>query len=366
MLVVNELDKAREGIASVDKQLAALFEERMRLCSRVLEYKRAHGLPILDAAQEERVLSRNIENVSDPSIRDYYTLFIKDLMNVSKAYQARLMYGMKIAYCGVPGAFAQIAVSTVFPDAEAMPYPDFASAYRACESGAADAAVLPVENSFAGDVGAVMDLTFNGGLYINLILNMDVSQNLLGLPDAKLSDIKTVVSHPQALAQCAAFITDHAFKSVEMANTAVAAKYVAEHGDKSVAAIASSDTAALYGLEILTSDINSSALNTTRFAVFSRAMGVPSSESDGEHSILVFTVRNEAGALAKILNIIGSHGYNMSSLHSRPAAGPLWNHYFFAELEGTVHSENGRDLLRQLESVCDRLRMVGTYKSIAI
>lgn len=365
-LIVSELEKAREGIASVDQQIAALFEERMQLCSRVLEYKRTHGLPILDAAQEERVLARNTAAVSDPAIRDYYVLFLRDLMKVSKAYQSRLMYGMRIAYCGVPGAFAQLAVSSVFPDAQALPYPDFASAYKACESGDADAAVLPVENSFAGDVGAVMDLTFSGSLYINLMVNMDVSQNLLGLPDAKLSDIRTVISHPQALSQCAAFITNHSFQSREMANTAVAAKYVAEQGDKSLAAIASADTAALYGLEILAPNINSSAANTTRFAVFSRAMGVPPTESDGEHSILVFTVRNEAGALAKILNIIGSHGYNMSSLHSRPAAGPLWNHYFFAELEGTVHSANGRDLLRQLESVCDRLRMVGAYKSISI
>ena len=108
---MNELEQARLAIGSVDKQIAALFEERMRLCSRILEYKRANGLPILDAPQEERVLARNMENVSDPAVREYYILFLRDLMKVSKAYQARLMFGMKIAYCGVPGAFAHIAAN---------------------------------------------------------------------------------------------------------------------------------------------------------------------------------------------------------------------------------------------------------------
>ena len=364
---MNDLEQARLAIGEVDKNIAKLFEERMRLAGRILDYKRGNGLPILDAAQEERVISNNIGNISDPGIQEYYVLFLRDMMKISKAYQARLMNGMKIAYCGVPGAFAHIAASSVFPEADIVPYPDFESAYTVCEKGEADTAILPVENSFAGDVGGVMDLTFGGSLYINLMLELDVSQNLLGLPGAKPGDIRTVLSHPQALAQCAKFVTARGFESRECSNTAQAAKMVAESGDKTLGAIASRETAVLYGLEVLEPNINSSVSNTTRFAVFSRALNkatLPGME--GEHFILVFTVRNEAGALAKILNIIGSHGYNMSSLHSRPVAGPLWNHYFFAELEGSVETENGRDLLRQLETVCDRLKMVGSYHSLKV
>ena len=364
---MNELEEARQGIAEVDKEMAVLFEKRMRLASKVLDYKKGNGLPILDAAQEARVIANNTDNISDPSIQEYYVLFLRDMMKISKAYQGRLMNGMKIAYCGVPGAFAHIAAQTVFPEADIVPYPDFESAYKACETGEADTAVLPVENSFAGDVGGVMDLTFHGSLYINLMLELDVSQNLLGLPGTRPEDIRTVLSHPQALAQCARFITDRGLEAREFSNTAAAAKEVVRLGDKSIGAIASRQTALLYGLEVLEPNINSAVANTTRFAVFSRARNKASlPETDGEHFILVFTVRNEAGALAKILNIIGSHGFNMSSLHSRPVAGPLWNHYFFAELEGGVETENGRDLLRQLETVCDRLKMVGSYKSLKI
>ena len=344
---MNDLEEARLEIGAVDKKIASLFEERMRLAGRILDYKKGNGLPILDAAQEERVIANNISNIDDPAIQEYYVLFLRDMMKISKAYQARLM--------------------SVFPQADIVPYPDFESAYKACEAGEADTAILPVENSFAGDVGGVMDLCFGGTLYINLMLDMDVSQNLMGVPGARIEDIRTVISHPQALAQCAKFITDRGFEAKECSNTAEAAKQVAAAGDKTVAAISSRDTAALYGLEILEANINSSIVNTTRFAVFSRALNKATlPQTDGEHFILVFTVRNEAGALAKILNIIGSHGFNMSSLHSRPVAGPLWHHYFFAELEGCVSGENGQDLLRQLDTVCDRLKMVGSYHSLKI
>ena len=364
---MSELEEARLGIASVDKDIAALFERRMELVGKVLDYKKGNGLPILDARQEERVIANNIGYISDPTVREYYVLFLRDMMKISKAFQGRLMNGMRIAYCGIPGAFAHIAAGKAFPEATTIPCPDFASAYQACEKGDADIAILPVENSFAGDVGGVMDLCFGGSLYINLMLELDVSQNLLGISGAVPSDIKTVVSHPQALAQCAKFITDRGLESREFGNTALAAQYVAETGDKSIGAIASRETAGLYGLEILEPNINSQIANSTRFAVFSRALNKASLPgSSGEHFILVFTVRNEAGALAKILNIIGSHGFNMSSLHSRPVAGPLWNHYFFAELEGCVDTENGSDLLRQLQTVCDRLKMVGSYNSLSL
>jgi len=364
---VNPLEEARLGIRAVDKDIAALFEQRMRLVGKVLEYKKAVGLPILDAEQEARVVAAGALNVPDPELQEYYILFLREVMKISRAYQARLMNGMKVAFSGIQGAFAHIAGSRAFPHAQMQPYPDFSSAYHACESGEADVVILPVENSFAGDVGGVMDLCFSGSLYINLMLDMDVSQNLLGIKGAASGGVRKVVSHPQALAQCAEYITARGLESEEFPNTAVAAQYVADTADPTIAAIASRETASLYGLEVLDGGINSSTLNTTRFAVFSRVRNCATMpETSGEHFILVFTVRNEAGALAKILNIIGSHGFNMSSLHSRPVAGPLWNHYFFAELEGSVRTEDGSDLLRQLETVCDRLKLIGDYKSLKI
>lgn len=363
---MNELEEARAQIAALDKEMAGLFEQRMRQVEKVLSYKIAHGLPILDAGQEEKVLSRNLSYIRDTTLQEYYVLYQRAVMDVSKSYQSRLMQGMKVAYCGIPGAFAHQAAKALFPDAETLEFPDFESAYQACEDGRADVAILPVENSYAGDVGRVMDLSFAGSLFINRMAEVDVTQNLLVVPGASLSDIKKVVSHPQALAQCAAFIRDHRLEEMEYANTAMAAQYVAGMADKSVAAIASVETARLYGLEVLEAGINASHENTTRFAVFSKAQNCVSGMSADDHFILIFTVRNEAGALAKILNIIGAHGFNMSSLHSRPMTGQVWKHYFFAELEGDVHSSDGQDLLRQLSTVCDKLKMTGSYKSVSL
>ena len=121
------------------------------------------------------------------------------------------------------------------------------------------------------------------------------------------------------------------------------------------------EVAELYGLEILKENINDSRLNTTRFGVFAKAMATPHKSKMGDHFILMFTVANEAGALATTLNIIGSHGFNMRTLRSRPLKELLWNYYFFAELDGDITSRDAKEMLQELKTVCDCLKVVGTY-----
>lgn len=362
---MNELEAARLKIQQVDKEIAALFEQRMTAAQSVLNYKMQNGLPIYDPEQEKRVIERNTGYIQDPVIKEYYVPFLKNLMDVSKAYQTRLMSGTKVAYSGIPGAFAHIAAQKLFPNAEFVACPDFESAYRSCERGDTDIVVLPVENSYSGDVGGVMDLAFGGDLYVNMMIDLNVTQNLMAIKGAGIDGIKTVVSHPQALSQCAGFISRHGYQQIEFENTARAAKYVAESGDSTVAAIASVETAQEYGLDILAEHINTSGSNTTRFAIFSKVKNAPSGKASYDRNfILMFMVKNEAGALAKALNIIGSHGFNMSNLHSRPTKGTMWSYYFYAELEGNVNSSEGDDLLRQLGTVCEKLKMAGSYKRI--
>ena len=362
---MNELEKARGVISGIDAELAKLFDARMTQVEAIARYKMEMGLPILDAAQESRTLEKNVAFVGNPTVREYYVRFQQSVMDYSKAYQERIMQGMKVAYCGVPGAFAFIAAKRQFPTAQLLSFPTFEETYYACQDGLADAAVLPLENSFAGDVGSVMDLSFSGNLYVNNMVDLGVRQNLLGLPGTRKDDIKTVISHPQALSQCAQYIHDNCLDAQEVANTAVAARLVSSQGDPAVGAIASAEAAELYGLEVLERNINASSNNTTRFVTFSRSRNVPvDSGKMDEHFILVFTVLNEAGALAKTLNIIGSHGFNMCNLRSRPMKELMWNYYFFVELEGNVYSEEGEDLLLQLQTVCDKLKLLGTYKRI--
>ena len=355
---MNSLEKARETINRVDSEMAALFTERMRAAELVAAYKKEHGLPITDAEREAAVIRNGAQQVDDPILREYYVRFIQETMALSRAYQSRLLEGMRVAYSGTEGAFAHIATGKLFPSAEKIGFSDFESAYRAVENGECDAAVLPVENSTNGEVGQVMDLMFSGGLFVNRMLDLPVTQDLLVKPGTAVEEIRTVISHPQALGQCAARIREMGWRTEEYPNTALAAKFVASTNDRTVAAIASAEAAEQFGLAVLERNLNASRSNTTRFAVFTRA---ENTQTPGTCSALMFTVRNEAGALARAIDVIGHYGFNMRTLRSRPMKELLWQYYFYVEAEGDLHSPDGQNMLRALAVFCDRLKPVGCY-----
>ncbi len=360
----NPLEEARKTINEVDSKIAELFVERMKAAEVIAEYKKARGLEIFDATREAEVIKKNSEKIEDDTLRDFYITFLKNTMAVSRSYQYRIMEGMKVAYSGTEGAFAHIAASKLYPTSNKVSYSDFALAYRAVEEGECDVCVLPIENSSNGEVGAVTDLMFSGSLYITGIFDLEVTQDLLALPGAVLSDIKTVVSHSQALGQCAPYIKKHNFETIEYANTALAAKYVSELSDKSVAAIASEYAAERFSLSVLDHGINEKRSNTTRFAVFSRIANKISSSKTDVHSALLFTVRNEAGALAKAIDVIGLYGFNMRTLRSRPMKELLWEYYFYIELEGDVQTEKGKRMMEALSEFCDKLKFAGAYTKL--
>ena len=236
---MNLLENARERINKIDAEMARLFTERMQAARDVAEYKRQNGMPITDAAREAQVIDRNCAYVEDEVLREFYVEFLKHNMKLSREYQRQLLSGMKVAFCGVRGAFAQVAAARIFPKSTGVSYPSFKDAYSAVENGECDVAVLPIENSFEGDVAPVLDLMFFGSLYAKGVYELEIVQNLLVKPGTKIENIKEVISHPQALGQCAKFIEDHGYKVTEMSNTALAAKAVAESGRDDVAAIAS-------------------------------------------------------------------------------------------------------------------------------
>lgn len=359
---MDELKEIRARINQVDAQIADLFEQRMRASREVIEYKMKRGMAVYDPVREAELVKKNSALVSDDTVREYYVNFEKNLMSLSRSYQERIMNGLKVTYAGVPGAFGAIAAAKMFPGARLMPCMDFEQAYSACSSGEADVAVLPLENSSAGEVGAVTDLLFSGDLFVNQVLELEAVQNLLGCEGATPETVKEVYSHPQALSQCAAYIHERKYITHEYPNTAMAARMVAEKNDPSVAAIASGESAELYGLKLIEPGINSSGVNTTRFAAFSRVLSTDSGKRKmGRHFILTFTARNEAGSLAKVLNIIGAHGYNMCSLRSRPMKDLKWNYYFYIELDGNVNTEEGRSMVNELGTLCERFKLAGSF-----
>lgn len=362
---MKDIETSRKEIEEADAQMALLFAKRMKAAAEIAEYKKERGLAIRDTTRESVLLEKNRAYIEDPAIESYYVRFLEETISLSCDYQEELNEGMKTAYCGVEGAFAYIAAKKMFPTSRLISCPDFSKAYSGVEKGLYDCAVLPLENSYAGEVGNVMDLIFSGELFINRVMELPVRHCLIAKKGARIENIKKVISHPQALSQCADYIKAHGFETESAANTAAAAKHLAECDDMTMAAIASEDTAEIFGLTCLECGINDASNNTTRFASVSRKQNVPRAAKlrENENFILVFTVQNKAGALAQTLNIIGAHGYNMRSLQSHPLKGLQWNYYFYIEAEGNVHNENGKAMLQELSAICARLKLVGTFIS---
>lgn len=354
---MNELEQARQAIDSIDRQMAALFEQRMAAVGRVAAYKAAHDLPVLDSGREAQVVQKNLALLKNPALAPFYTDYIRYQMALSRQYQAQVLGQDRVAYQGVEGAFAHIALKKLFPWAKQLPCATWGQVFEAVEAGDAAFGVLPFENSHAGDVSAVLDLCFaHPGLYITAVCDLPVRQNLLGLPGARLSDVTTVYSHPQAIAQSERFLKSLGLPARECLNTALAAKQVAESGDKRLAAIASVETAELYGLQVLAEDINSDGDNTTRFIVLGRQL-----PQSGDRFSLLFTVDNKVGRLAKVIEAIGAAGFNMECIKSRPMPGQPFEYYFYAELVGQPGAENAQALLARLGEECNTLRLLGIF-----
>ena len=357
---MTKLEKARQTINKVDKKMAELFEERMEAVRLVAEYKKEQGLQVEDSSREAEIISKNSEFIRNNELKSYYINFLQSNMDISKNFQHKLLEGMRVAFSGTHGAFANIAAKKVFPDAKAVSFPDFKAAYNSVVNGECDCVILPIENSYNGDVGQVMDLAFFGPLYINGIYDIGIVQNLLAVKGTTMDEVKSVISHPQALGQCAEYIKKHNFETIEAVNTALAAKQVAEMGRHDIAAIASDEAAEEFGLKKLEAHINESNSNTTRFAVFSRAAKEPNQNDN--HFILLFTVTNEAGSLGKAISIIGENGFNLKALKSRPTKELIWSYYFYAEGEGNINSENGKKMLEELKSKCSEIKVIGCFE----
>ena len=357
---MSQFDDARKSIGEIDKQIAELFENRMTQVKKIAEYKKEHGLKVEDPEREKALMDKNCGYIKNDIFKPYYISFQNSVTDISKSFQHRMLKGSRVAFSGTSGAFANIAASKIFPDAECLGYADFSAAYNSVVDGKCDSVVLPLENSFNGDVGTVMDLCFFGPLYVNGIYEAEIVQNLIGIKGTSVDKIKTVISHPQALGQCAKYIKNHSFNQIETVNTAVAVKHISEENREDLAAIGSLEAAEKFGLQVLESHINESGTNTTRFAVLTRAAKAPSKLDN--RFIMLFTVKNVAGALGSAVSIIGKYGFNLRALKSRPTKELSWNYYFYAESEGNINSKKGKEMLNALKSCCLDIKILGSYE----
>ncbi|MBQ6162887.1 MAG: chorismate mutase [Clostridia bacterium] len=378
-----ELSEYRKRIDEVDRQLVSLFEERMEISKGVAEYKKANGLPVLDASRERAKLAE-ISKMSKPEFRSYNGVLFSQIMELSKAYQQGVLRpdcALKteilaaiehtdrlfpeyspVACQGVEGAYSQQACDKLFKTPEIMYCKTWENVFAAVESGICRFGVLPIENSTAGSVNKIYDLMTAHRFYIVRSTRLHISHSLLAPEGVKKEDIKEIFSHEQAISQCAGFIKSLGGVKVRVCeNTAVAAKTVAESGRRDVAALSAHSCAELYGLRELASSVQDSGNNYTRFICISKKLEIyPGADKT---SIMVVTP-NKPGALYKVLSRFFALGINLIKLESRPIPERDFEWMFYFDLDTQVYSEQFVRLVCELDGLCEDFKYLGSYSEI--
>lgn len=265
---------------------------------------------------------------------------------------------MRIAFQGERGAYSEEAAGILFLQADVIPRATLTDVFDAVARGGAERGVVPAENSQAGSINETYDLLLSHSLFITAELDLRIRHCLLALPGQGLGDIKTVYSHPQALAQCEAFLRRHSLEAVPAYDTAGSAKRVAEQHTPGTAAIAGRRAAEIYGLQIVAEGIETNPHNFTKFL----ALGpTPAPRQAGSKTSIVFTTENVPGALYKALGAFALRGLNLTKLESRPRREVPWEYLFYVDFEGHQDEPAASDALADLARVCVFLRVLGSY-----
>lgn len=372
----------RQAIETVDQNLLDLFRQRMAIARRIAAVKAKSHASIYDADREQAVLSEAGRALSEDCRRA--ESLMRTIMRLSRStqYEQLLASGLdfdlgrqiqaapaaipslsRVAYQGTVGAYSSQACQILFPDAFAaqrtMSTATFAEACDRVHEGSADAAVLPLENSTAGTVDDVYDLLLKHRLFVWRSLDLPVNHCLAGLPGTQLDEIRTVVSHPQALAQCSEIIRQRGWNVREAMNTAFAAEAVAAQADRTVAAIASQPAAAAFGLAVLLPAINNAAGNQTRFIAIGRDLVIT---PDAGRVSLILRVPHQSGALAQTLAVFADRNLNLTKIESRPDPESPWTYLFYLDFTCTA-DDRGQALaaLLQLTREMPMMRLLGWY-----
>ena len=262
---------------------------------------------------------------------------------------------MKIGYQGTIGSFSQIAALKLFESEELVNYLTFNDVIKNVLNGNLDYGVLPIENSYTGEVTMVLDELYLSNVKVVGQFNLPIVQNLIGLKTAELEDIKQVYSHEQALMQCSEFLRELEVEMISFSNTALASEYIKEANDIHKGSIASGVTAELYGLKVLKENINNNKHNTTKFVVISKEI-----TNINNNFSFMFTVKDGSGALANVLNEISKLNVNLTSISSH-STHETWKYYFYCEAEGRLDDLNVKLLIDVLNEKCNTFKIVGSY-----
>ena len=268
-----------------------------------------------------------------------------------------------ISFQGVPGAYSEKALHAYFGDeALSLPCASFRDVFDSVLNGSAEYGVIPVENSLAGTINENIDLLLRyPDIAVTGEYRLRIKHNLIGLKGASVENIEEVYSHPQGLAQCGEFFEEHpGIKSVPFYDTAGAVAHIAEMKDPSKAAIAGTEAARVYNLEVIKAGLETNPRNYTKFFIISRIER--DAPENPNRAVIVFSTQDKPGALLKCLNVLAEKKINMNKLESRPIHGKPWEYMFFLSLDIPEEKTVLDDALSELADYADNIRILGKYR----
>jgi chorismate mutase/prephenate dehydratase len=366
-----DLQALREAIEAVDHEILGHIRKRMWLVEEVVGAKLDAAVPFRDPPREEQVLQRvrhaAVEEGLDPhEIERLYRVLLDMSVAHQRAHVRSLATApLRVAYQGVEGSYSHLTAQRRYagtPEGVLLEgFETFRAAAQAVRDGTADLALLPIENTTAGSINETYDLLAAGGLTITAEEVSHIEHCLVALPGARLEELHTVISHPQALRQCEDFLHSVPWiRPREEFDTAGAARKVREAGDRGVAAIASEAAGRMFGLAVLQRSIQSQEGNYTRFVELSLHPAACPPDVPVKTSLLI-TLAHRPGALAELLGLLSRRGINIAKLESRPVPSTPWQYRFYLDLEGHAATDPIRGALEEARAHTSELRVLGTY-----
>lgn len=373
------LEELRTQLSDVDDQIVKLYEERMQICENLGKCKIQNGFKTFDRQKEKNKIAEVTGKVSSEFNKKGIGEVYQQLMAISRKLQyqqlveagalGRLPFiaidsldreSARIVYQGTEGAYSQAAMEHYFgKGCNNYHVHTFREAMEAIEEGAADYAVLPIENSTAGAVNEVYDLLVEFENYIVGETIIPIKNTLSGLPGTDISEIERVYSKAEALMQASRFLGEHAdWQQISVANTALAAKKILEDQDKRHAAVCSAYAASVYGLSVLAEDINDEKNNSTRFIVITNQKVFL---KNARKISICFEIPHEGCSLYQLLSHFVYNDLNMTKIESRPMEGKSWEYRFFIDFDGNLADPGVKNAIRGLREESRNLRILGNY-----
>ncbi|MGD9878480.1 prephenate dehydratase [Desulfococcus sp.] len=348
------IDDRRKAIDAIDDQLLELINERLRLVMDVGRIKAEQGRQVLDSSRESRIFERLLRRNRGPLDEKVLIHLFTQIMAASR----QLQRPQRVSFLGPEATFTHIAAMNHFgPSVEYAPQPSIRDVFRDVEKGESHYGLVPVENSIEGAVNHTLDLFFESELKICAERYLQISHDLLSRAGG-LKAIRTVYSHPQALAQCRMWLQKYLPDAVlkECNSTARAAQKAAEI--EGAAAVASREAAQMYQLAVVASRIEDVARNTTRFLVIGRDAV---HRTGRDKTSMMFVTSHVPGALYKVLKPMSDAGLNMVKLESRPTRHENWSYFFFVDVEGHIEDAAVSETLEEMKKLCLYLKHLGSY-----